>query len=312
MALVVGGWRRWHAAELRAGVAKADLDPPPGIPMAGYGAARFAKGTLDPIEARVLALSDGNRTIAMVTLDLCFTFDPRGDGAIRRPCGTAWTEWSFMRRTRTRAPLIAKRRRRSSTPSRASESAIQIGREVHGPGANRQRLGPDVYRLQSPLLESMAPSQMFWRNEPKISTTFPVDPTVGVIRVDRQRRNAARRIGALRLPSGGSRARTMSHYSADYPGEMRRVYGAGDGPWLDGLLPAGRARRYQSVLRQDAADRRGGGRDETDRAEDSARKWCGSPKIQTQQARNIRRFRPRPWCWTVANRWDMAEAGTAN
>src|SRR5580700_6978200 len=64
------------AAELRAGVAKADLDPPMGIPMAGYGAARFAKGTLDPLEARVLVLSDGRRTIAFVTLDLCFTFDP--------------------------------------------------------------------------------------------------------------------------------------------------------------------------------------------------------------------------------------------
>ena len=26
---------------------------------------------------------------------------------------------------------------------------------------------------------------MFWRNETKIPTTFPVDPTVGVIRFDR-------------------------------------------------------------------------------------------------------------------------------
>src|SRR5205809_6464514 len=30
------------AAELRAGVAKADLDPPVGAPMVGYGSARFA------------------------------------------------------------------------------------------------------------------------------------------------------------------------------------------------------------------------------------------------------------------------------
>src|SRR5216683_6999571 len=64
------------AAEFRAGVAKADLDPPTGITMAGYGSARYSKGTLDPLEARVLALSDGTRTIALVTLDLCFTFEP--------------------------------------------------------------------------------------------------------------------------------------------------------------------------------------------------------------------------------------------
>src|SRR5689334_25137965 len=63
------------AAEFRAGVAKADLDPPTGLPMAGYNT-RYSKGTLDPLEARVLALSDGSRTVALVTLDLCFTFDP--------------------------------------------------------------------------------------------------------------------------------------------------------------------------------------------------------------------------------------------
>lgn len=47
--------------EFCAGVAKTDLEPPLGTPMAGYGAARFAKGVPDPIEARVLAPSDGLR-----------------------------------------------------------------------------------------------------------------------------------------------------------------------------------------------------------------------------------------------------------
>src|SRR5580704_15008689 len=72
-----------NAAEFRAGVAKADLDPPNGIPMAGYGAERLAKGTFDPLNARVLALSDGSRTIALVTLDLCFTFDEKVMDRIR-------------------------------------------------------------------------------------------------------------------------------------------------------------------------------------------------------------------------------------
>src|SRR5258708_17554621 len=72
-----------HAAEFRAGVAKADLDPPTGLPMAGYGV-RYSKGTLDPLEARVLVLSDGPRTIAFVTLDLCFPFDPPVMDEIRR------------------------------------------------------------------------------------------------------------------------------------------------------------------------------------------------------------------------------------
>src|SRR5260370_1313526 len=62
---------------------------------------------------------------------------------------------------------------------------------------------------------------MFWRNDPRVSTTFPVDPTVGVIRVDRM---------------DGSPLAILVHYachpvvlgpdnldySPDYPGEMRR------------------------------------------------------------------------------------------
>ena len=62
---------------------------------------------------------------------------------------------------------------------------------------------------------------MFWRNEMRMSTTFPVDPTVGVIRIDR---------------AGSTPLAVLVHYachpvvfgpdnldySADYPGEMRR------------------------------------------------------------------------------------------
>src|SRR5215469_16346541 len=83
------------AAELRAGVAKADLDPPVGAPMAGYGTARFATGTLDPLEARVLALSDGHHTIALVTLDLCFTFDEKVMDQIREQVRPAAGEVVF-------------------------------------------------------------------------------------------------------------------------------------------------------------------------------------------------------------------------
>ena len=62
-------------AQFRAGVAKVNLDPPLGIPMAGYSV-RYSTGTLDPVEARVLAMSDGTRTVALVTLDLCYVFEP--------------------------------------------------------------------------------------------------------------------------------------------------------------------------------------------------------------------------------------------
>src|SRR2546425_213460 len=64
------------AEAFRAGVAKVDLDPPLGIPMSGYGARKgVSQGVLDAVQARVIALTDGSRTLALVTLDLIFPFD---------------------------------------------------------------------------------------------------------------------------------------------------------------------------------------------------------------------------------------------
>ena len=114
-----------HAADFRAGVAKADLDPPTGLPMAGYST-RYSKGTLDPLEARVLALSDGSRTIALVTLDLCYTFDPPVMEEIRRAV-----------RGSRRPPRMPSRvpRARRATPGRT------VGAPARHP-RDRQPIGP--------------------------------------------------------------------------------------------------------------------------------------------------------------------------
>src|SRR5439155_14050598 len=65
-------------AMLRAGVAKVDITPPPGLPMYGYFDRiknnQLATGTLDPLEARALVLEAGDRRAALVTLDLGRTF----------------------------------------------------------------------------------------------------------------------------------------------------------------------------------------------------------------------------------------------
>src|SRR5690349_19143323 len=61
---------------LQAGVAKVNLEPALGMAMGGYGARTgVAQGVLDPVQARVLAISDGRRTIALVTLDLVSGLD---------------------------------------------------------------------------------------------------------------------------------------------------------------------------------------------------------------------------------------------
>ena len=57
---------------MRAGFAEVDITPPPGEEMTGYGyyLNRRARGTLDPLAARVVALDDGERRAAAVQLDV--------------------------------------------------------------------------------------------------------------------------------------------------------------------------------------------------------------------------------------------------
>lgn len=206
-------------AEFRAGVAKADLDPPTGIPMAGYSV-RYSKGTLDPVEARVLAMSDGARTVAFVTLDLCYPFDPPVMDEIRAAVHGKVDEVIFHASHTHSGPTYAAAPEAVKLAIPRVAAAIQSAARSMVPvrigngwgqaylGFNRRYLTPD------------GSLEMFWRNETKISTTFPVDPTVGVIRFDNV---------------DGSPLAILVHYSChpvvlgpenldyspDYPGEMR-------------------------------------------------------------------------------------------
>jgi len=208
------------AAEFRAGVAKADLDPPVGLPMAGYSV-RYSKGTLDPLEARVLALSDGSRTIAIVTLDLCFPFDPPIMDEIRAAVRGKVDEVVFHASHTHSGPTY------SAAPEAAKHAvprvagAIEAAARSMAPARMGNGWGQTYLGFNRRYLRVDGSVQMLWRNEPKVSTTFPVDPTVGVIRVDR---------------ADGTPLAVLVHYachpvvlgpenldySADYPSEMRR------------------------------------------------------------------------------------------
>jgi len=60
------------ADELEAGASIADITPPTGYPMWGYGARhdKPSEGVLDPLRARALVLKTGDAKIALVSLDL--------------------------------------------------------------------------------------------------------------------------------------------------------------------------------------------------------------------------------------------------
>jgi neutral ceramidase len=207
-------------AQFKAGVAKADLDPPLGIPMAGYSI-RLSKGTLDPVEARVLAITDGSRTLALVTLDLCYTPDLAVMEEIRGAVKSSVDEVIFHASHTHSGPTYqaSPEAVRHAIPRIAA--AIQSAARSMAPAKIGNGWGQVYIGFNRRYLRPDGSLEMFWRNETKISTTFPVDPAVGVIRVDGM---------------DGKPLAVMVHYSchpvvlgpdnldysADWPGEMRR------------------------------------------------------------------------------------------
>ena len=218
--LAIAGAAFAAAAEFRAGVAKADLDPPTGLPMAGYGT-RYSKGTLDPLEARVLVLSDGSRNIALVTLDLCFPFDPPVMDEIRAGVRGKVDEVVFHASHTHSGPTYSLAPEAAEHAVPRVVSAIEAAAQSLAPAKIGNGWGQTYIGFNRRYVRLDGSVQMFWRNEPKISSTFPVDPTVGVIRVDK---------------ADGAPLAILVHYachpvifgpdnldySADYPGEMRR------------------------------------------------------------------------------------------
>jgi len=213
------------AATFTAGVSKVDLDPPPGIPMAGYSV-RYAKGKHDPIEARVLAISDGQRRVAIVTLDLCYTFEPPAMDDVRALVRPQIDEVIFHASHTHSGPTYA------SAPDALKVAVTRIASAI-GEAAGHMTparigtgWGQTYIGFNRRYVRPDGAVHMFWRNEQKETSTFPVDPTVGVIRLDR---------------TDGSPLAVLVHYachpvifgpdnldySADYPYEMRRGVEAG-------------------------------------------------------------------------------------
>ena len=69
--IIVRGFSR-SAAALEAGIAKVEITPPVGTPMAGYGKrwGRPSTGIRDPLYVRTLALGDGERKLLLISADL--------------------------------------------------------------------------------------------------------------------------------------------------------------------------------------------------------------------------------------------------
>ena len=56
---------------LKAGFARANINPPMGISIKGYFKPRFAEGILDDLEVNALALKAGDVAALLITVDNC-------------------------------------------------------------------------------------------------------------------------------------------------------------------------------------------------------------------------------------------------
>jgi neutral ceramidase len=212
---------------MKAGVAKVDITPPPGLYLLGSGAVK-ASGTLDPLFARALVLEAGGVRLAIVTLDLCRVFQAplleQLRERIRASCGIEhllvnashthsgpiiplredlpldeMTSWQKDAVNKTAAAI--EEAQRHTEPVR-----IGVGYGAAYIGHNRRRVNPD------------GTVTMFFAN-PAMLPTSPVDPTVAVVRIE----SAAGKPVAILVNYACHPVVIMGRlakYSADYPGAM--------------------------------------------------------------------------------------------
>ncbi len=214
---------------LRAAVAKIDITPPPGKYLLGSGEV-LAVGTLDPLEARVLILQAGSKTIALVTLDLCRVFQAPLVADLRARARRSGIDYVLIAASHTHSgPIIPLNEEMplDAMTSWQKEAVRQIGDVIDASakrleavrmgvgygsvyiGHNRRRVNPD------------GTVTMFFSNPTRVPTS-PVDPTVGVVRIDK---NDGRPLAILvnyachPVVIMGR----LTKYSADYPNFTRQT-----------------------------------------------------------------------------------------
>lgn len=214
------------AAELSAGVARVDITPPVGYPMGGYAARQGpSTGVHDPLFATVLLLKAEGGSVAIVSCDLR-SFPSERIVTLARERKLAdhvliavthnhsgpmtWEDksWpkperSWFAETEDKILNAIEEASKKMFPARVAAGFGEIYL-----GHNRRKVADD------------GKTTMFWRNAEKLPTS-PIDPSVGVIRVDDE--------------TGKPRAVIVNYachavvlgpdnrqISADYPGYLRQ------------------------------------------------------------------------------------------
>ena len=176
-------------ATLRAGVAKVDITPPPGVPLWGFSDRKSpATGTRDPLFARVLLLEAGGRVLAIVSLDLGRPFGPASLAWLRNATRDD-AGFLIVAATHTHSAPVVQDDYPNGTPAWETAALEKIAKAVAearkhltnaqiGTGYGSAFIGHNRLRVNSDGSVSW-----FERNLTQVATA-PVDGTVSVLRID--------------------------------------------------------------------------------------------------------------------------------
>jgi neutral ceramidase len=225
------------AGEFRAASARADLTPAGLEIMWGYADRKGpATGTHDPLYAKILLLDDSQKRLALVTLDLGRSFGNDSMNFVReRVARSAGVTQVFFFASHTHsAPAIDDSYAEGQRPAWETAALERIAKAIEEAAAKLQPAligtgdGAVLIGHNRRLVQADGSVKMLWRNSSK-EPTHPLDPRVGVLRVDRQ--------------GGGVIAVLVNYachpvvygpdnreYSADYPGAMAEVVERASGP----------------------------------------------------------------------------------
>jgi hypothetical protein len=217
-----------NAQSFKAGVARADITPGPGVELWGYSnRSGPATGTLDPLYARVLVLDDGSQAVAVVTLDLGRSFGQPQMNFVRERVRQMHSvnEVMFIASHTHSGPVIDEDYEQvPEWEQRALDKIVQAIGTARG-RMTEARLGVGYGQVilghNRRYIQSDGSVKMLWRNSTG-QPTGVIDPSVGVIRVDDQQGNPLAILvnyACHPVVFGPDNLR----YSADYPGAMARV-----------------------------------------------------------------------------------------
>lgn len=218
------------AAEFRAAATSADITPPLQLRLWGYSDRKDgATGVLDPLYAKILVLDDGSNRLGLVTLDLGRTFGPPFTDALReRVKASAKIQQVFFMASHTHSgPVIDDAYPEGGIPPWETEAKEKIATALEQAAGRLTpaRIGTGYGQCyvghNRRLLRPDGTVTMLWRNATKTPTS-PVDPTVGVIRIDD---SSGKPLAILVNYSCHPvvLGPDNSQYSADFPGAMAKL-----------------------------------------------------------------------------------------